>query len=186
MYDELGADARAAGVHLVPVRLITMRGSHRVGADVTSLNAGILMPAYPVTLALVPRALLLSHGAYMLELLQAAVDFLFARGWVHGDVKPSNIFLSGVDGLPWLGDFGSSVRTAEVRAGFQGGTPHFMKKFSDDASIHLAKLGKKTMPAGSRRLKRMNTWVRQVRSGRPVGVRLSGRGTRSGPGCSMP
>lgn len=51
--------------------------------------------------------------------------FLFARGWVHGDVKPSNIFLSGVDGLPWLGDFGSSVRTAEVRAGFQGGTPHF-------------------------------------------------------------
>ena len=125
LYDELGADARAAGVHLVPVRLITMRGSHRVGADVTSLNAGILMPAYPVTLALVPRALLLSHGAYMLELLQAAVDFLFARGWVHGDVKPSNIFLSGVDGLPWLGDFGSSVRTAEVRAGFQGGTPHF-------------------------------------------------------------
>ena len=26
---------------------------------------------------------------------------------------------------------------------------HFMKKFSDDASIHLEKLGKNTMPAGS-------------------------------------
>jgi hypothetical protein len=125
LFDELGADARAAGVHLVPVRLITMHGSHRVGADVTSLRTGILMPAYPVTLAQVPRALLLSHGAYMLALLQAAVDFLFARSWVHGDVKPSNIFLSGIDGSPWLGDFGSSVRTAEVRAGFNGGTHHF-------------------------------------------------------------
>src|SRR5574343_1808008 len=31
----------------------------------------------------------------------------------------------------------------------QGGTPHFTKKLRDDASIHLEKLGKNTMPAGS-------------------------------------
>ena len=31
----------------------------------------------------------------------------------------------------------------------QGGTPHCMKKSSDEASIHLLKLGKNTMPAGS-------------------------------------
>jgi hypothetical protein len=31
----------------------------------------------------------------------------------------------------------------------QGGTPHFTKKLSDEASIHLEKFGKKTMPAGS-------------------------------------
>ena len=31
----------------------------------------------------------------------------------------------------------------------QVGTPHLTKKFSDEASIHFKKLGKKTMPAGS-------------------------------------
>ena len=29
------------------------------------------------------------------------------------------------------------------------GTPHLTKKFRDEASIHLEKLGKNTMPAGS-------------------------------------
>ena len=31
----------------------------------------------------------------------------------------------------------------------QGGTPHCLKKFSEDASIHFEKFGKNTMPAGS-------------------------------------
>ena len=125
LYDELGADARAAGINLVPVRLLRIVGSHRVGTDTTRLSAGVLMPAYPLTLAAAPPPVVLAHGTHMLERLVAAVDFLGARGWVHGDVKPSNIFLSATDGQPWLGDFGSSVRRVDAQAKFGGGTPDY-------------------------------------------------------------
>ena len=47
------------------------------------------------------------------------------RGWLHGDVKLSNIFLD-YSGDAWLGDpFGSSVRLIEIRCSFTGGTPTF-------------------------------------------------------------
>jgi hypothetical protein len=126
LYDELGVEARAAGINLVPVRLLRIMGSHRVGPDATPLSAGVLMPAYPLTLAAAPPPVILAHGARMLERLVEAVDFLGARGWVHGDVKPSNVFLSATDGQPWLGDFGSSVRRGDARAKFAGGTPGSM------------------------------------------------------------
>ena len=124
LIDAVGAAAAAAGVPLVPVRLLRLSGSHRVGEDVTLLRAGVLMPAYPVTLAAVPVAVALRHGARLFARLEVAVDFLASRGWVHGDVKPSNIFLAG-DGEPWLGDFGSSVEVAHAAATFRGGTPQF-------------------------------------------------------------
>ena len=123
LIDAVGAAAAAAGVPLVPVRLLRLSGSHRVGEDVTLLRAGVLMPAYPVTLAAAPVAVTLHHGARLFARLEEALDFLANRGWVHGDVKPSNIFLAG-DGEPWLGDFGSSVEVAHAAA-FRGGTPQF-------------------------------------------------------------
>ena len=46
------------------------------------------------------------------------------RGWLHGDVKPSNIFLD-YSGDAWLGDFGSSLWLIEIRCSFTGGTPTF-------------------------------------------------------------
>jgi hypothetical protein len=127
LYSELGAAAKAGGIGLVPVRPLTLRGARYAGADrdATPLSGGILMPSYPLTLAQAPPEVALRQGARMLARLEAALDFLAAHGWVHGDVKPSNIFLCGVTGEPWLGDFGSSVRAAEARAEFQGGTPSF-------------------------------------------------------------
>ena len=44
-------------------------------------------------------------------------------GWVHGDVKPSNILISS-DGNVWLSDFGSAVRATELCA-FLRGTPRY-------------------------------------------------------------
>ena len=124
LIDAVGAAALAAGLPLVPVRLLRLSGSHRVGEDVTPLRAGVLMPAYPVTLAAAPAAVALRHGARLFARLEEVVDFLASRGWCHGDVKPSNIFLAG-DGEPWLGDFGSSSEVADVAATFRGGTPQF-------------------------------------------------------------
>jgi hypothetical protein len=125
LYSELGAAAKAGGIALVPVRPLTLRGAHYAGRDATPLSGGILMPSYPLTLAQAPLQVALRQGARILARLEAALDFLAAHGWVHGDVKPSNIFLCGITGDAWLGDFGSSVRIAEARAEFQGGTPSF-------------------------------------------------------------
>ena len=124
LYGAVGPAARGEGIHLVPVRWLRLSGEHRVGTDVTLLREGVLMPPYPVTLAQAPASVVRVHGARILARLEAAVDFLGARGWVHGDVKPSNVFLD-TDGEPWLGDFGSSFELADAATAFSGGTPSF-------------------------------------------------------------
>ena len=51
--------------------------------------------------------------------------------------------------LVWISSSGVPMMPVVLTSSRQGGTPHLTKKFSEDASIHLLKLGKKTMPAGS-------------------------------------
>lgn len=48
------------------------------------------------------------------------MEFFHANDWIHGDLKPHNIFID-VKGDAWLGDYGSSVTTASASA-FTGGT----------------------------------------------------------------
>jgi serine/threonine protein kinase len=55
--------------------------------------------------------------------MEATLRFIHNSGWLHGDVKPSNIFLDYLGGT-WLGDYGSSVTFAAVDS-FTGGTPAF-------------------------------------------------------------
>src|SRR5574343_1122974 len=49
----------------------------------------------------------------------------------------------------WISSSGVPMMPVVLTSSRQGGTPHLTKKFSEEASIHLLKLGKKTMPAGS-------------------------------------
>ena len=59
---------------------------------------------------------------------EPTLRFLHARGWLHADVKPANIFLDSGGGA-WLGDFGSSVPLAAAAAGAPlRGTPAFQSE----------------------------------------------------------
>jgi len=119
------------GVFLTPVRLVPLSGdaTHAVHirpgeSETTKLAAGILMPAYAGTLARVPSPADARYAARIIGRVEPALRFLHSRGWLHGDVKPSNIFLD-YGGDHWLGDYGSSVRLTNIGRDFTGGTPTF-------------------------------------------------------------
>ena len=115
-------------VYCVPVTLVDLSGEHAVllaggATDVTPLRAGILMPRYACTLSNVPQPMDASWALRVLSRMSASLRAVHAAGWVHGDVKPSNIFLDFA-GDAWLGDYGSSRRMSDV-ASYTGGTPAF-------------------------------------------------------------
>ena len=116
------------GVFCVPVTPVDLNGEHAVllaggGADVTPLRAGILMPRYACTLSNIPQPMDVSWALRVLSRMSASLRAVHAAGWVHGDVKPSNIFIDFA-GDAWLGDYGSSRRVSDV-ASYTGGTPAF-------------------------------------------------------------
>eukprot|EP00048_Salpingoeca_helianthica_P025141 m.38033 g.38033 ORF g.38033 m.38033 type:complete len:298 (+) comp9911_c0_seq1:173-1066(+) len=143
MFDEVARLAPASQVFLVPVRHLALRGEHTVHdstdspAQSTLLTGGLLMPFYPCTLAdwgyaLVSRKpkieLLETDITFVCEpvtvsRMASTLQFLHAQGWLHGDVKPSNIFLDN-EGKGWLGDYGSSWFIAKPRTDLTG-TPAF-------------------------------------------------------------
>ena len=141
MYEALVRDAPAALVFLVPVRHLALRGDHLVPqtteapAQSILLTGGILMPFYSCTLAdwsdaIASRkpgtSLLESDITFVAETISrmaSTLRFLHTHGWLHGDVKPSNIFLDN-EGKAWLGDYGSSWLMAEAPTDMTG-TPAF-------------------------------------------------------------
>jgi serine/threonine protein kinase len=107
---------------------LELSGEHAVllaggAADVTPLRAGILMPRYACTLSNIPPPMDASWALRVLSRMTAALHAVHAAGWVHGDVKPSNIFIDFA-GEAWLGDYGSSRRMSDVDS-YTGGTPAF-------------------------------------------------------------
>jgi serine/threonine protein kinase len=138
LWKDVGPFALPAGAFLVPVELLSL--SHgamheaRSGpgrSDLTPLREGVLMPAYAGTLSNVPTPADAAYVARVVARLELTLRFLHARGWLHGDVKPSNVFLDFA-GDAWLGDFGTSIPTAAAAAGdFAGGTAAYQSEDVD-------------------------------------------------------
>ena len=114
------------GIALVPVHSLELkRGSRRSaygGRDRVQLERGVIMPYYPRAMAQLPPQCI--TDARLFDRMAAAITFIATAGWLHGDVKPSNIFIDS-DGQGWLGDFGSSLRLADADRLFRGGTPQY-------------------------------------------------------------
>ena len=128
LYESVGADAKLQGIALVPVRNLPLEeGSSFTGTNSPprSLRAGILMPNYSYSLQDMPKPITIEVATALFDRLSAAIDFLHDREWLHGDVKSANIFYKD-DGCAYLGDYGSSVRYADLRR-FTGGTPKYQR-----------------------------------------------------------
>jgi hypothetical protein len=128
LWHDVCAHAPLDGVFCVPVTPVDLGGEHAVllaggASDVTPLRAGILMPRYACTLSNIPQPMDVSWALRVLSRMSASLRAVHAAGWVHGDVKPSNIFIDFA-GDAWLGDYGSSRRVSDV-ASYTGGTPAF-------------------------------------------------------------
>lgn len=102
-YASLSAD-EASRYAFVPVKVLRLPRSR---AD-HGAHEGVLMPHYPMTLAQLPAVAVARVAVLMGQRLLQAVEFIASKGWVHGDVKPSNIFVDH-DGAWWLGDYGSAA-----------------------------------------------------------------------------
>jgi hypothetical protein len=124
-------DCVPEGVFLVPVELLPLTPASvhvvhisPVDVDRSLLKSGILMPAYAATLGMVPLPADAIYAARIIRRVEPSLRFLNSHAWLHGDVKPSNIFLDSC-GEPWLGDYGSSVRLIDIKSSFKGGTTAF-------------------------------------------------------------
>lgn len=132
LYAELSRHDIPPGVFLVPVeRLDLSAGSFHEAlslpgqpSEVTSLKTGILMPAYAGTLSRFLPPMSTSIALDAVRRLAPTLHFLHSSGWLHGDVKPDNIFVDYLGDL-WLGDYGTSVPLAGCEDIYTGGTPAF-------------------------------------------------------------
>ena len=132
LWAAVSREASAADIALVPVELLELRQdarheTHTGGgrADVLLPGSnGVLMPHYAATLERVPAPARADYVAVVVTRMETALRFIHDRGWLHGDVKPSNIFLDAA-GVAWLGDYGTAVRAADAATAWTGGTPAF-------------------------------------------------------------
>ena len=138
VWNEVGAAAMANDLSLVPVEYVSLGGYHSVltskdKSDMTHVRAGVLMPQYACTLANMPVPVDETYGLHVFDRIFAALEFLHEHAWMHGDVKPSNIFIDAV-GRSWLGDYGSSQPFDKVVSQYTGGTPAYQ---CDEARTQL-------------------------------------------------
>ena len=132
LYAEVAARPIPQDVFLVPVELLDMcsgsiheaHGAPGQPSHVTPLRRGILMPAYAGTLSRYPVPMSAAVALEVASRLAPTLRFLHASGWLHGDVKPGNIFLD-YSGDAWLGDYGSSLPLGLIESQYTGGTPAY-------------------------------------------------------------
>ena len=129
LYTILGPYAAEHGIALVPVRLIQLDKSSEHQSTRTSPPrrispfVGLLMPYYAYSFDDLPAPIPYNYALEVFHRTIAAIEFIHEHGWLHGDVKPGNIFCDW-NGETWLGDYGSSVPYNALRA-FTGGTPKY-------------------------------------------------------------
>lgn len=124
MYEEIGQDADKEKYALVPVRLLKIKRTQKDKLKSTErVNWGILMPMYQCTLNDIAKCgpISIELAQHVFTRINNALAFLRSRGWVHGDLKPSNIFIA-YDGSAWLGDYGLSCTKITDWTNFTGGT----------------------------------------------------------------
>jgi len=132
LYAQVAAHPIPPGVFLVPVEPLDMRSGSRHEAHgapgqpshETPLRRGILMPAYAGTLLRFPVPMSADVALDVVSRLAPTLRFLHTLGWLHGDVKPGNIFLD-YSGDAWLGDYGSSTPLGLIDSQYSGGTPAY-------------------------------------------------------------
>lgn len=123
LFKEIGEEAEQKNLALVPVRILLIQEGRRItnhsNAALTPL--GLLMPSYSMTLSSMPVSMNGPHAIWFFDILLPVVNFIHSKEWMHGDIKPSNIFIDS-SGKPFLGDYGSSVKYCDLES-FSGGTP---------------------------------------------------------------
>lgn len=93
-------------IPLVPVSVLRLPGGSGVGVS---------MPLYDKTLDDLTPPVDVAVAVGVVLRVGRALQFMHSRGWLHGDVKPANIFLDA-GGSAWLGDFGHSLPLENLRA----------------------------------------------------------------------
>jgi len=121
LWNDVSDHVIPGAVFLVPVQFLGLGYSALNGGRGCDTH-GVLMPLYSGTLARIPTPAGEDYAMKVIERIEPTLRFLNQRGWLHGDVKLSNIFLD-YEGSAWLGDFGTSVLFAA--GDFSGGTPSF-------------------------------------------------------------
>jgi serine/threonine protein kinase len=124
LYESIGTMAEKAEIALVPVESIKLKG-HQIkdGSAAKIFDKAILMPIYACSLEEIPPPISVEYALLIFVRLSEAILFLIDKCWLHGDIKPSNIFIDHL-GVTWVGDYGSSVKYENVRE-FTGGTPAY-------------------------------------------------------------
>lgn len=124
LYEAIKDMAESDEIALVPVSALKMKGQQaRDGSAVKIFNRGILMPIYATTLNEIPLPVSNEYALMVFSRLSKALSFLHNKNWLHGDIKPSNIFIDHL-GATWIGDYGSSVEHRNIKE-FTGGTPAY-------------------------------------------------------------
>jgi TolA-binding protein len=142
LYAALGASAEKVEIALVPVKLLELDNSSEHQSTRASPPRkmspflGLLMPCYAYSFDDLPAPIPSNYAFEVFRRIIAAIDYIHDHGWLHGDVKPGNIFCDW-NGEAWLGDYGSSVPHDQLRT-FTGGTPKY--QCSDVSHLDRARL----------------------------------------------
>ena len=133
--------AAAANEPLVPVRVLEMQCAFkRQFSPNKVLQKGVLMPRYASSLCENPIPLSAAYALACGQRILRALQCMHRCGYLHGDVKPGNIFVDHM-GAAWLGDYGSSVKFASLKI-FLGGTPRYQcSEVSPDAGVKFDFMG---------------------------------------------